>query len=205
MTFKVGLTGGVASGKSTVSRLFSAHGVAVFDADDISRELVEPGMPCYREIVSYFGNASLMPDQTLNRSWLRENVFTNVRHRQQLEQILHPAIKQQLRIRADNCQSAYCILSVPLLIETGLQTLVDRILVIDCAETLQMQRLLQRPGIDTRMAEAIIASQTTRTQRLSFADDLIRNEDNVEALAVAVEHLHLKYLKLASNGYKLPH
>ena len=200
MTFKVGLTGGVASGKSTVSALFSTHGVAVIDADEISHELVEPGMPCYREIVSYFGRATLMPDNTLNRAWLREKVFTDSRHRQQLEQILHPAIKQQLRIRADNCHSAYCILSVPLLIETGLQTTVDRVLVIDCAETIQMQRLLQRPGIDLKMAEAIIATQITREQRLNFADDVIHNDDTGEALVLAVEHLHINYLNLAEQS-----
>ncbi|WP_430009798.1 dephospho-CoA kinase [Methylophaga lonarensis] len=200
MTFKIGLTGGVASGKSTVSELFAAHGVAIIDADEISRELVEPGMPCYREIVSYFGNAALMPDNTLNRAWLREKVFTDEQHRQRLEQILHPAIKQQLRIRADNCRSAYCILSVPLLIEAGLQTTVDRILVIDCTPTTQMERLLQRPGIDAQMAEAIIATQVTPEQRLNFADDVIRNDDTRESLVAAVEQLHFKYLNLSEQS-----
>ena len=194
---KIGLTVGIASGKSTVCQRFTELGITVIDADIIARQLVEPGQTCLEQIVTLFGPEILHANGQLDRGQLRELIFTNAQAKQQLEQILHPAIRQQLLEQSNNIDSAYCILSVPLLIESNMTTLVDRVLVIETTNEKQVQRVCTRDGVTAEQAKAIINSQCSPTQRKQVADDIIINDQATEPLIELVSELHKKYLKMA--------
>ncbi len=196
---RIGLTGGVASGKSTVADMFAQLGAVVIDTDQIARDVVKPGQPALREIESAFGPEVLTADGTLDRRRMRELVFADPERRHQLESILHPKIRARTLELAESAGGPYQLLVVPLLLETGFGELVDRVLVVDCPETMQRQRLLQRDGEDPAQAERMMAAQTGRQARLAVADDIIDNSGPLSATAAQVEKLHHYYLELAGR------
>ena len=196
--YTVALTGGIASGKSEVEDRFAALGVAVVDADRIARELVEPGQAALVEIVDIFGRPILNPDGTLDRPALRARVFESSDARAQLEAILHPRIRETMKLRAMAAVGDYVLLSIPLLVESGgAYPWVDRILVVDAPVDVQLQRLLRRPGIDAAMAQSMLAAQTDREARLVIADDVINNNGSLTALDATVGMLDRRYRALA--------
>ncbi len=197
----IGLTGGIGSGKSTAARHFEALGVPVIDADTIGHQLVEPGRPALTALVEHFGAGMLDDSGQLNRARLREQVFTHPQQRRALEAILQPRIRAEIQQRITNLTPAcgYCLISVPLLIESGWQDLVQRVLVVDAPSETQIQRTTARDGITRRQAKAIIASQIGRNARLQAADDVIHNEADLAALQEQVETLHRHYCQLAKK------
>ena len=197
--FVVGLTGGIGSGKSTVTRCFQDLGICTVDADDLSREVVMPGSKILNQIVEHFGITILSGNGTLDRDQLRRIVFTNPSEKDWLEALLHPLIAELIQSNIRACDSVYCILVSPLLLETDQHKLVDRILVVDVSEETQVARALDRDGGDPAIIKAIIASQTERKMRLGRADDIILNEQSEEALRLLVADLHNQYLQLAGN------
>lgn len=192
----VGLTGGIASGKTTVANLFQNLGVPLLDADVISRELVVPQMPAWKKIVEYFGTEILNPDQTLNRNKLKKIIFGNKELKEKLEQILHPLIYETMKERAAKLKESYCLFVVPLLIETNQTHIVQRILVIDCDENQQKQRLKERDQLNEIEVERILAAQCSRQTRLAQADDVIHNNAQQNDLMSQVMVLHERYLML---------
>ncbi len=197
----IGLTGGIGSGKSTVARHFETLGVPVIDADDIGRQLVEPGQPTLATIIKHFGSNMLDDKGRLNRARLREQVFRHPKQRRDLEAILHPRIRAEIQRRIANLSPVcgYCLISVPLLIESGWQDLVQRVLVVDAPRETQIRRTTARDGITRRQAEAIITSQVERDTRLQAADDVIHNDGDLAALQAQVEALHQRYRQLAER------
>jgi dephospho-CoA kinase len=192
----VGLTGGIASGKTTVANLFQSLGVPILDADVISRELVIPQMPAWKKIVEYFGNEILNPDQTLNRNVLRKIIFENKELKEKLEQILHPLIYETMLERAKQLKESYCLFVVPLLIETNQTHIVERLLVVDCEESEQKQRLANRDQLNEIEIERMLAAQCNRQTRLAQADDVIHNNAQENGLMPQVTALHQFYLEL---------
>ncbi|MGY6555430.1 MAG: dephospho-CoA kinase [Wenzhouxiangella sp.] len=185
------LTGGVASGKSAVSEQFSALGVPVIDTDVLARELVQPGSEALGCIVEAFGDEILQADGSLDRTALRRLVFSRPEARQRLESILHPRIEAAARARIAALKpTAYCVLVVPLLVETGLFSDADQVLVVDTSEALQLQRLIRRDGIDEDAARRMLAAQASRSERLARADHVFDNRDGLEALRAQVNQLH---------------
>lgn len=197
MSFRIGVTGGIGSGKTTVANLFAAHGIAVIDADEISRQLMARGQAAFDEIVTRFGSYMLTPTGEIDRARLRARVFANVSERRQLEAILHPRIREQLRTAAANAVTPYCLLIIPLLAEKGLRMLVDRVLVVEADPKTQLARVMQR-GIDEDEAREMLAAQASNTERRAIADDLIVNDGDRAALTPEVARLHQIYLKLAA-------
>ena len=197
---RIGLTGGIASGKSTVADLFGALEVPVIDTDKIAREVVEPGQPPLEKLVERFGTGILTPDGHLDRPKLRDIVFSDPKARADLEALTHPAIGSAVEAMAAAAGGPYQILVIPLLVEKGLGKRLDRVLVVDCPETLQLQRLQARDGSSPAQAQAILDAQASRTARLKAADDVIRNESDVAALRQQVEALHRRYLELAQKS-----
>ena len=191
----IGLTGGVGSGKSTVAGYFADLDVPVIDTDIIARKLVEPGQPGLQQIVDCFGEQFLNGDSTLNRARLRDRVFANPSERYKLEQLLHPLIRAEMQRQRQQLDAPYCILEIPLLLESGWTGDVNRILVVDAPRTLQIERTLQRDGISREQVEQIIAAQAQRSQRLATADDVITNEGSLSQLRQQVERLHRFYLQ----------
>lgn len=196
---RIGLTGGIGSGKSVAALLFSSRGVPVIDTDEIAHTLVEPGQPAYDEIVHSFGEDILDGNRRINRDKLRERVFDNTTERQRLEAILHPRIREVVRAKIADLDSPYCIVVVPLLIESGFDDLVDRILVVDATENLQVQRTVTRSGLSEPEIRKIMSAQATRAQRLQRADDVIENNADRKHLEKEVERLHHWYLSLATT------
>jgi dephospho-CoA kinase len=197
---KIGLTGGIASGKSTVCRIFSQYGIPIIDADVIARQLVEPKQEAYNEIVLTFGGDICLPNGELNRQYLRKLIFSDDKAKHQLEMILHPRIRLQLFLRSDALNTPYCILAIPLLIEAQMTELVDRVLLIDIDLALQLTRLCERDNIPLDDAQLMINSQVNRQQRLACADDIIANNNGAENLNKQVDKLHKRYLSLANNS-----
>lgn len=193
----VGLTGGIASGKTAVSDRFARLGVPVIDTDRIARELVEPGMPALDAIVTRFGRTVLDSAGRLDRAGLRARVFGDPQARRDLEAILHPAIRAEAMRRVDALDAPYCILVVPLLVEGGMHRVVDRVLVVDVPPETQIARLMARDGSTTEQAKAILAAQASRDQRLAAADDVIDNAGPQDALDAAVTALDARYRGLA--------
>jgi dephospho-CoA kinase len=204
---RVGLTGGIASGKSTVARLFEALGVPVIDADVVSRELLQPGSPLLQQVYERFdatalaryGQSLRRADGTLERALLRRLIFDDPAERQALEAMTHPAIRTRMQERSSQLGGAYQIHVIPLLVENKAAARVDRVLVVDCPEALQLQRVRARDGASESQARALLAAQATRQARLAAADDVITNEGDVAALAPQVQALHQKYLELAAQ------
>lgn len=196
---KVGLTGGIGCGKSTVARIFADLNVPVLDADKIAHRLVEKGQPALTQIQLAFGTAILNPDGSLNRKNLREQVFSDLKQKQKLESILHPLIYKTLQAELEQLTAApYCIISIPLLFETGMTHFVDRILVIDCPVETQIERVKVRDSLSTERIQSIIDSQVSRAFRKAQADDLIDNSDTDYRLAERVKKLHNLYLSISA-------
>jgi dephospho-CoA kinase len=195
--FRVGLTGGIASGKSTVAAMFTALGVPVIDTDEIARAVVAPGQPGLREIVAAFGPGILDATGALDRRRMRDHVFADGAERRRLEAILHPRIEAATLAASDCAGGPYQVVVVPLLLESGFERHVDRILVVDCPEELQRARLLARDGEDPSRVERILAAQLDRETRRRRADDVIENDGDAERAREQVRRLHGIYLKLA--------
>lgn len=196
---RVGLTGGVASGKSTVAELFRRRGIAVIDADTIAREVTAPGSTGLHMIRDVFGAALLRADGTLDRQRLRGIVFSDPLLRHKLEEILHPLIRQRMERALERAEGPYVIVMVPLLVESGMGDLVDRIAVVDVSPELQMRRLAARDGSSDLEARSMIAAQSDRATRRAAAHDLIPNEGSEQALEAHVERLHAMYLEFAKK------
>ncbi len=193
----LGLTGGIGSGKSAAADFFAGLGVHVVDADQASRWVVEPGEPGLAGLVELFGDGILQGDGRLDRAALRTLVFADAGRRKQVEQLLHPLIRQAVDDNLAAATTDYAILVSPLLIETGQHQRVQRVLVIDVPESVQLQRVLQRDGVDEAQVRAILAAQLARDERLRHADDVICNDQSLHALERQVAGLHQQYLKEA--------
>ncbi|MBV9723908.1 MAG: dephospho-CoA kinase [Gammaproteobacteria bacterium] len=198
--FRVGLTGGIASGKSTAAKFFGALGVPILDSDQIARDVVEPGQPPLERLVERFGRRILTADGHLDRPALRDIVFSDPKARADLEALTHPAIGAAMEARSAAAGGPYQILVIPLLVEKNLASHVDRVLVVDCDEELQMRRLRDRDGSTPAQVQAILKAQAPRAARLKAADDVIRNDADMSAVRDQVAALHTRYLELASRG-----
>lgn len=196
--YRVALTGGIASGKTTVANLFASLGVPVIDTDVIAREVVEPGQPALAEVVATFGPGVLGLDGRLDRRRLRERIFADPDARRRLEAILHPAIRAAMERQSVAAGGLYQVLVIPLLAEGGRRDHVDRVLVVDVPEDVQVRRLVGRDGVTPEQALASLAAQATRAARLAIADDVLVNADDVAALRPAVESLDRRYRELAA-------
>jgi dephospho-CoA kinase len=198
--FTVGLTGGIGSGKSSVARLFADKGVTIVDADEISHRLTAAGGAAIEPIRATFGDQMITPDGALDRARMRALVFGAADAKGKLERILHPLIRLEARRQADAARSPYVIHMIPLLIESGnAKTRFDRVLVVDCPEAVQIDRVMTRSGLTRREVEAIMATQASRAQRLTQADDIVDNSGDPAALESQIEHLHAQYLRFAAT------
>jgi dephospho-CoA kinase len=195
----VGLTGGIASGKSIVGAMFVKLGAALIDTDVIAREVVAPGEPGLNAVSAAFGPAILLASGEINRPALRSLVFADAAKRLELESILHPLIRGGTRQRLAELRTPYAVVAVPLLIETTFKDLVDRILVVDCPEGAQLERLMRRDAIPRTEALAMLRAQLDRATRLKAAHDVIDNSGTPEATRRQVEQLHRRYLELAAQ------
>lgn len=195
----VGLTGGIASGKTTATEFFSSLGVPVLDADLIVHELLKPGTASYAEIIHVFGPDIVQNDGELNRKKLRQLIFSDIKLRQQLESLLHPEVRKVLKNQLNKTQALYCIVSIPLLVETHQQDLMHRILVIDTPEETQIQRLQQRNDFSSAEIKAILAAQATRDERLAAADDVIVNNTDIESFKDQLKKIHQTYVSLTKK------
>ena len=199
--FTVGLTGGIGSGKTAVADLFARRGIAVIDSDEIAHELTRAGGAAIEPIRAAFGAALIGSDGALDRTAMRKLVFGDTRARQRLEAILHPLIGEESVRRSRRATSAYVILVVPLLVEVGAdRSRYSRVLVVDCTEAQQIDRMKRRSGLSEAEARGILSAQATREQRLAHADDVIDNSGPLDALERQVTLLHEKYLTLAARS-----
>lgn len=196
-TFIVGLTGGIASGKSLAADFFAQLGVAVVDTDIVAREVVKRGAPAVEEIRQAFGDAVIAPDGSLDRSRMRDIVFNDDQKRRELESILHPRIRDEAFRQVAEANGPYVIVVVPLLFESPMKEAMDRIVVVDCSEETQLRRLMARDSESREQACRIMATQASRSERLSIADDVLQNEGDMESVRQAVQQLHTHYLELA--------
>lgn len=196
--FRVGLTGGIASGKTTVADTLASFGAAVIDTDVIAREVVEPGQPALEEIRETFGDDVFDASGGLDRRALRNVIFNEADARRRLEAILHPRIRYETLRQADAAGGPYQVIVVPLLTSSELATAMDRILVVDCDEATQVERLLARDAETEAQARKILAAQASRDDRLAIADDVIENDGSLEELVAKLRHLHARYLELAA-------
>lgn len=196
----VGLTGGIGSGKSTVATLFAERHVPIIDTDIIAREVTQPGQAAFTSIVKHFGSAILLQDGKLNRQLLRETVFKEAKQRIWLENLLHPIIRKKMEQQIHETQAAYCLVIIPLLFEVEFYSIINRILVVDAPEDLQIARAVARDNASQAEIEAILKTQASRKDRLSRAHDVIINDGKLEDLAPQVERLHELYLKLSAQA-----
>ncbi len=195
----VGLTGGIASGKSTVADMFAELGVPVIDTDVIAREVVEPGQPALQEIREAFGDGVIGTDGRLDRAVMRRIVFAEPTRREQLESILHPRIREEGARQAAAAVGPYRLIVVPLLAESPMRAEMDRVLVVDCSEDVQLERLLARDADSIEQARRIIAAQASREDRLAIADDVVLNDTDIADTRRQVEALHERYLSLSAD------
>ncbi len=194
--FVVGLTGGIGSGKSEAAKIFVKLGVPVVDVDEISHQLTSVGSPVLKEIIDVFGKSYLLADGTLDRAALREKVFSDAAARKQLEAILHPAIYEQALLALNRNKAPYQVLVIPLLFEGDRYLgIINRTLVIDCDESLQIARATQRSGLSKQAVIAIMQTQTPRQKRSALADDVIENNDSLQELGEKIEQIHKKYMQ----------
>ncbi len=196
---RIGLTGGIGSGKSEVARLFAELGAPVIDTDVIARELVEPGQPALQEITNTFGSDILDADGRLDRAQLRARVFEDPEKRRRLEAILHPRIRARALELADAADVPYCLLVIPLLVETGNDYPLDRVLVVDAPEATRIARVEARDALPPEQIQSILASQASREQRLAIADDVIVNDAGLDQLREAVKQLDQQYRQAARH------
>jgi len=195
----IGLTGGIASGKTFVAECFESHGAPVIDADQLAREVVEPGSEGITQLANHFGKSIIRPDGALDRKALRDIIFANTREREFLDNTLHPLIRRLSEERIESARKLaypYLVYAVPLLVETTQQSRFDRIAVVDVPEKLQIQRLKVRDGSSSWQAQSILDAQATRAERLAVASDVIDNSQSKEATQAQVLKLHEQYLEL---------
>ena len=197
---RVGLTGGIASGKSTVADMFAELGVPVIDTDVIARDVVEPGQPALAEIRETFGAAVIGNDGRLDRAAMRKIVFADDSARKRLESILHPRIRDVAMQQAGDAGGAYQLIVVPLLVESPMKQAMDRILVVDCDEQTQISRLMARDAETEEQARRMLAAQASRDERLAIADDVVRNDGSLSETRAQVVELHRHYIGLSANG-----
>ena len=193
----IGLTGGIGSGKTTIAKLFSELGVPIVDADAIARQVVEPGSPALTEIAQTFGPDIIEKDGTLNRRAMRQLIFNDAKKRHQLEKILHPRIQREMLAQTETLKGSYCIFAIPLLFEAKQQHLVDRTLLVDCNEQTRRQRLRSRDNMSDSDVDKAFAAQFDQQQRLSLADDVITNNQDIDSLRSQVIALHQRYKRMA--------
>ena len=196
MSAKVGLTGGIGSGKSSVATLFHALGIVIIDADAIAREITAPGTDAFKKIQTYFGDECICPDGSLNRKYLGGIVFQSTEDRVWLEQLLHPLIREKSDSRADMVDAPYCVLEIPLLLETQRHTDMDAVIVVDCDKELRMKRLIENRNMDPESIKRIFASQAPEQERLKIANYIIDNNGPPEALVDQVDGVHQQLIKL---------
>lgn len=196
---RIGLTGGIGSGKSAVTDRFRRLGVPVIDADIITRELVIPGSPALHMIVERFGETVTEPTGQLDRKALRKIIFEDKLARHDLEKILHPAVREEIDRRLRSLTAPYCLVVVPLMVESGMTTMFERIIVVDCHETQQIERVMQRDGCSEQEARTIINSQARRKERVDIATDIIQNTGDFNSLDHEVKRLHRFFLDLAGK------
>jgi dephospho-CoA kinase len=194
---RIGLTGGIASGKSSVAQRFIELGVPVIDADEAARAVVAPGKPGLAQVIKRFGTGMLSANGELDRRALRNLIFSDPVSRRDLEAILHPLIRADMEQRAAAAVGPYVVMAIPLLVEGGARDRVDRILVVDVDEAVQVQRVMARDGCSMEQAREILASQASREARLELADDVLLNTGSVTELRQGVDRLHERYLRLA--------
>ncbi|MEW5788048.1 MAG: dephospho-CoA kinase [Pseudomonadota bacterium] len=201
-SFRIGLGGGIGSGKSAAAALFAELGATIVDTDAIAHELTGPGGRAIPPIVEAFGASILHGDGSLDRAALRARVFSDGQAKRVLEAILHPRIREEARLRCNGARGAYVVLVIPLLVEhlAEYRPLLDRIAVVDCPESLQLARAAARSGMDVEQVRAIMATQSSRQERLAIADDVITNQDDMPALARRVAELHGRYATLAKQN-----
>jgi dephospho-CoA kinase len=196
---RVALTGGIASGKTTVANLFAALGASVVDTDELAREVVAPGTDLLKEITEHFGPEFLTAEGGLERRKLRERIFSEPAERRWLEERTHPAIRLLTDARCDSATGAYCLVAIPLLVETGGEKRFDRVLVVDCEPEMQVARLMARDGITRAAALRMLSAQVSREARLSVADDVVRNDGDIAYLRDQVQRLHREYVAMAES------
>lgn len=195
----VGVTGGIGSGKTSVTNAFADFGIDIVDTDVLARKALEVGSPLLAEVFNHFGTHLMQADKSLNRAKLREEVFTNPSSKQWLEDLVHPWVKQQTLLELSQATSSYIILVSPLLIESGQLNLVKRLLVVDLKQEQQIERTVIRDASNKELVAKIIEQQLARTKRLSFADDIIDNSKDLPYMMQQVNKLHTKYLHLATQ------
>ena len=198
--FRVGLTGGVACGKTTVADIFASLGAGVVDTDSIARNVVEPGSAALAEIAAEFGSEVIDDSGHLDRAAMRRLVFTDTARRKTLERILHPRIRERTIAAIDMLRAPYALVVVPLLFETGFHELVDRSVVVDCPVETQLERLKHRDDVDERTAQGMLAAQLDRKARVARGDDVIDNSGDRATTRAQVEALHRRYLQLAGDS-----
>lgn len=197
--FVVGLTGGIGSGKSTVATLFAAKGIPIIDADEIARAITQPDKPALRAIIEIFGSNILLANGHLDRATLKKIVFSDPVLRKKLEDLLHPLIRSEMKSRIESLDAPYCILMIPLLLETAPNPLVKRILIVDTHEHLQVSRATLRDKITKEDVEAIMNTQINRKKRLEITDDVIFNDGKYEDLIPQIDKFHELYTYLATK------
>lgn len=203
MAFVIGLTGGIASGKTTVANLFKQQfKIDIVDADIVAREVVQPGTPGLNAIVEHFGADIVRDDQTLDRAKLREKIFSNPEEKAWLNGLLHPMIREKMTEDLEQVTSDYALLVVPLLVENKLDSLCDRVLVVDVDPQTQISRTVKRDNVSEEQANAILASQASREQRLTLADDVVKNNPDDPDLLLQITDLHEKYLAMCKKNLR---
>lgn len=198
---RIALTGGIATGKSTVANFFAEYGIPVIDTDLIARELVQPGKTALEEIRSTFGDDVIDAEGQLDRKSMRKIVFSDLLRRKELEAILHPKIRDAVVAQSDAAAGPYQIIVVPLLFGSPIQQFMDRVLVVDCDEDTQLSRLLARDTENEEQARRILAAQASRQELLALADDVISNDEELNGARSQIDALHSKYLILASSPH----
>ena len=198
----VALTGGIGSGKTSIASIFKSLGVPVIDSDTISKEIILPGKPCFKDIVNEFGEEILTNKGTIDRYKLRDIIFNNDKARIKLENIIHPVVFKNIDTEISLINYPYCLVIIPLLIETKSTERFDRILVIDALESLQFERIVKRDDISPILIKKIIKTQAKRKERLRYANDIIVNNDTIMNLNKSINTLHKKYLGLSNNNHK---
>jgi len=196
----IGLTGGIGSGKSTVAKIFESLGVPIIDMDRIARQIVEPGQPALTQIKQAFGEKIICANGQLNRQQLSKIIFDSAEQRHQLEAILHPLIRQETGRQLAELKAPYCIVVIPLLLESEQRSLVERVLVVDVPESLQISRTMQRDDISATQVRKILAAQVGRDSRLNAADDVIDNSAELDDVRRRVNELDQQYRLLSQNS-----
>lgn len=203
MAFVIGLTGGIASGKTTVANLFKQQfKIDIVDADIVAREVVEPGTPGLNAIIEHFGTDIVRDDQTLDRAKLREKIFSTPEEKAWVNGLLHPMIREKMIEDLEQVTSDYALLVVPLLVENKLDSLCDRVLVVDVEPQTQISRTVKRDNVSEEQAKAILASQASREQRLALVDDVVKNNPDDPDLLLQITDLHEKYLAMCKKNLR---